>query len=108
MVFDYLRDANPGVVTNLRNFSYMTEPALYGDVLVLPIDGFGIGQVHSNSSSGKPPFPDSALVKHNFRGGWKTSAKDREEAERAQREADEKAEAKAKAQAQVQAQKASH
>ena len=71
VVFDYLRDTNPGVITNLRNFSYITEPALYGDVLILPIDGFGVGQPHSNSSPNQPPFPDSAFVKHNFHGGWK-------------------------------------
>ena len=108
VVFDYLRDNNPGLVTHLRNFSYMTEPKLYGDVLILPIDGFGIGQVHSNSSSGKPPYPANALVKHNFRGGWRTSEKEREEAEKKQLEADERERKDAWKAAAAAAQEASH
>lgn len=71
VVFEHLRRGNPDLVS-LRNFSYMEEPTLYGDILILPIDGFGMGQPHSGSSGGDT-IPDVALVKHNFRGKWRQS-----------------------------------
>ncbi|KAK3936466.1 alpha-1,6-mannosyltransferase [Diplogelasinospora grovesii] len=72
VVFAQLQLADPEITT-LRNLSGMTEPTLYGDILVLPIDGFGMGQPHSNSSSSDGPIPEAALVKHNFRGSWRSS-----------------------------------
>ncbi len=69
-VFDHLRRAAPERVQSLRNFSYLEEPTLFGDVLVLPVDGFGMGQAHSGSTN-DGSIPDAALVKHNFRGRWR-------------------------------------
>ena len=69
VVFRHIQLADPAITT-LRNLSAMAEPTLYGDILVLPIDGFGMGQAHSNSTS-DGSIPDSALVKHNFRGSWR-------------------------------------
>ncbi|KAK7755830.1 hypothetical protein SLS62_002115 [Diatrype stigma] len=73
VVFDHLRREDPRLVS-LRNFSFMEEPTLYGDVLVLPIDGFGMGQPHSGSTPDDGEggtIPDVALVKHHFRGKWR-------------------------------------
>ena len=36
-----------GTEISYLNITGMTEPRLFGDVLVLPIDGFGAGQPHS-------------------------------------------------------------
>lgn len=69
VLFEQLRRAEPGL-TDLRDLSGMTEPRLYGDILVLNIDGFGVGQVHSGSTN-DGTYPDTALVKHNFRGSWR-------------------------------------
>lgn len=51
-----------------RNFTGMTEPRLFGDVLVLPIDAFGTGQPHSNS---RKDGSGNAFVRHMFKGSWK-------------------------------------
>uniref|UniRef100_L2FM85 Alpha mannosyltransferase n=1 Tax=Colletotrichum fructicola (strain Nara gc5) TaxID=1213859 RepID=L2FM85_COLFN len=56
-------------LTDIKNLSYITEPKLVGDVLILPIDGFGMGQPHSNSTVGEPP--KEALMKHLFHGSWR-------------------------------------
>lgn len=61
-----------GNVTDLLNLSGMTEPRLYGDILVLPIDGFGMGQMHSNSTS-DGTIPEAALIRHMFHGSWRNS-----------------------------------
>lgn len=50
------------------NVTGLTSAQLVGDVLILPINAFGSGQVHSNSGS---PDEDSALVQHLFKGSWK-------------------------------------
>ncbi|KAL0929589.1 Initiation-specific alpha-1,6-mannosyltransferase 2 [Colletotrichum truncatum] len=57
-------------LTDIRNLSYLEAPRLYGDVLVLPIDGFGMGQRHSGSTN-DGSIPDNALVKHLFEGSWR-------------------------------------
>lgn len=51
-----------------HNLTGMTEPRLVGDVLILPINAFGSGQLHSNSGD---PDSDSAIVQHLFKGTWK-------------------------------------
>lgn len=68
VVFRYLQkvDAN---LQSLRQLSNMTEPMLIGDVLVLTIDGFGMGQPHSQSTN-DGSIPESALIRHNFRHTW--------------------------------------
>ncbi|KAL0938083.1 alpha-mannosyltransferase och1 [Colletotrichum truncatum] len=69
VVFEHLQTIEPSL-TDLRNLSYMKEPTLYGDVLVLPIDGFGMGQQHSGSTH-DGSIPKDALVKHLFGGSWR-------------------------------------
>ena len=54
------------------NITGMTEPRLFGDVLVLPIDGFGSGQVHSNSTR---EGPGDFFVRHQWKGMWKQKRK---------------------------------
>ncbi|KAI1393058.1 family 32 glycosyltransferase [Hypoxylon trugodes] len=69
VVFQHLQQAEPEL-TALTNLSGMTEPRLYGDILVMPIDAFGMGQDHSHSTN-DGSIPDAALLKHNFRGSWR-------------------------------------
>ncbi|KAF9872871.1 hypothetical protein CkaCkLH20_09734 [Colletotrichum karsti] len=68
-VFGMLREYDE-TLRDVRMLSGMTEPRLVGDVLVLPIDGFGMGQPHSGSSNGRPP--EAALMRHLFHGSWMT------------------------------------
>lgn len=69
VLFKQLQLADSGL-THLKNLSGMTGPMLYRDILVLNIDGFGVGQVHSGSTN-DGTYPDMAFVKHNFRGSWR-------------------------------------
>ncbi|KAF6806525.1 alpha-mannosyltransferase och1 [Colletotrichum musicola] len=69
VVFEHLQTIDPSL-TDIRNLSYMEEPTLFGDVLVLPIDGFGMGQQHSDSTN-DGSIPEDALVKHLFGGSWR-------------------------------------
>jgi len=69
MVFKQLQEYKPSL-NDTADLSAMTGPVLYGDVLVLTIDSFGMGQKHSNSTN-DGSIPDAALVKHNFRGSWR-------------------------------------
>ena len=50
-----------------REITNITAPILMADVLVLPINGFGSGQLHSNSGSCSDP---QALVCHLWRSSW--------------------------------------
>lgn len=68
VVFEQLQKAAPGL-QSLKELSNMTEPRLMGDILVLTIDGFGMGQPHSHATN-DGSIPDAALVKHNFRHSW--------------------------------------
>ncbi|POR31864.1 Alpha-1,6-mannosyltransferase Och1 [Tolypocladium paradoxum] len=68
-VFQQLQRHQPEL-TSVRDLSGLTEPKLFGDVLVLPIDGFGMGQLHSNSTN-DGSVPEGALVRHKFRGSWR-------------------------------------
>ncbi|KAK8107476.1 initiation-specific alpha-1-6-mannosyltransferase [Apiospora kogelbergensis] len=71
VVFEHLQRADP-LITNLRDLSGMKEPRLIGDILVLPIDGFGMGQSHSGATN-DGSIPDGAMLKHLFRGSWRGS-----------------------------------
>ncbi|KAG8410971.1 hypothetical protein J3459_016793 [Metarhizium acridum] len=71
VVFEQLRIYQPSL-TSVRDLTGLTEPTLIGDILILPIDGFGMGQPHSNSTN-DGSIPDDALVQHKFRGSWRTS-----------------------------------
>lgn len=68
-VFNQLRMYQPNL-TSVRNLTGLTEPTLIGDILILPIDAFGMGQVHSNSTN-DGSIPENALVRHKFRGSWR-------------------------------------
>ncbi|KAL2264515.1 hypothetical protein VTJ83DRAFT_7025 [Remersonia thermophila] len=75
VVFKQLQQYDPALKEH-KNLSFMTEPRLIGNVLVLTIDGFGMGQVHSNSTN-DGTIPEAALVKHLFKGGWRGDGKRR-------------------------------
>lgn len=50
------------------NLTGMKEPRLFGDVLVLPVSGFGAGLGHSEAGS---IDDEGAFVQHLFAGSWK-------------------------------------
>lgn len=50
------------------NVTGLTSATVFDDVLILPNNAFGSGQVHSNSGTADE---DSALVQHLFKGSWK-------------------------------------
>ena len=63
-----------GSPVTYKNVTGLKEPRLFGDILILPIDGFGTGQPHSGSSQDDTA---SAFVRHQFgmfwrHDGWKT------------------------------------
>jgi alpha 1,6-mannosyltransferase len=72
-VFEELQLRDPSL-TDTKDFSYLKEPRLVGDILVLAIDGFGMGQSHSGSTH-DGSIPDQALISHRFRGSWKPEEK---------------------------------
>lgn len=71
VVFTELQAIEPELTT-LRNLSGMTGPRIFGDIMILPIDAFGVGQPHSNSTN-DGTIPKAALAKHLFRGSWRGS-----------------------------------
>lgn len=68
-IFEQLRTYQPNL-TSLRNLTGLTTPTLIGDILILPIDAFGMGQGHSNSTN-DGSTPNNALVRHKFHGSWR-------------------------------------
>ena len=70
-VLEGLSEATGTAVTYL-NITGMTVPRFFGDVLVLPIDAFGGGQVHSNSTR---EGPGDFFVRHQWKGLWKQKRK---------------------------------
>ncbi|KAI1331457.1 alpha-1,6-mannosyltransferase Och1 [Xylariaceae sp. FL0255] len=71
VVFERIQEVEPSI-TDIADLSGMKEPTLFDDILVLPIDGFGMGQPHSNSTN-DGTIPDNALLSHRFRGSWRDS-----------------------------------
>ena len=69
VVFDALSEAT-GTNMSFSNLTGMTEPKLFGDIYVLPVNGFGAGQPHSGSWRGEGHPPD-ALIRHGWKGSWK-------------------------------------
>ncbi|UKZ58174.1 hypothetical protein TrVGV298_012040 [Trichoderma virens] len=57
VVFEQLQEYNPQL-TDTKDLSFMSEPTLIGDILILPIDGFGMGQDHSASTNDGSIPPD--------------------------------------------------
>ena len=68
-VMEALSEAT-GTLMSHKNVTGMQEPKLFGDILVLPINGFGSGQPHSQSYRGEGTAPD-AMVRHMWKGSWK-------------------------------------
>lgn len=60
-----------GTNISYLSFTGMKKPRLFGDVLVLPINEFGAGQPHSNSTRGDNQGPGDIFVRHHFKGSWK-------------------------------------
>ncbi|KAL1841772.1 hypothetical protein VTJ49DRAFT_6610 [Mycothermus thermophilus] len=75
VVFKQLQEYDTSLKEH-KDLSFMTEPKLVGNILILTIDGFGMGQPHSNSTN-DGTIPEAALVKHLFKGGWRGDAKRR-------------------------------
>lgn len=71
-VLEQLHIIDP-TITDSKHLSFLTGPKLYGDILVLPIAGFGWGQVHSGSTN-DGTFPEESLLKHEFKGSWREKA----------------------------------
>ncbi|KAK2055331.1 initiation-specific alpha-1,6-mannosyltransferase [Colletotrichum caudatum] len=69
VVWEYLQETDD-TLTDLRNLSYLGQPELFGDALILSIDGFGMGQQHSGSTH-DGSIPSSALISHLFGGSWR-------------------------------------
>jgi alpha 1,6-mannosyltransferase len=67
-VFQELKLMDP-TIQSLRDISGLKEERLIGDILILPVDGFGAGQRHSGSTRGR--VPKAARAKHRFAGHWK-------------------------------------
>ncbi|KAK8094204.1 hypothetical protein PG997_000889 [Apiospora hydei] len=72
VVFEHLQRADPQI-TNLMDLSGLKEPRLVGDILILPIDGFGMGQGHSGATN-DGNIPDGAMLKHLQFGLHKTKS----------------------------------
>lgn len=68
-VWESLSESLGGVKLDYRNVSGLKEPTLFGDILILPIDGFGTGQPHSGSLQGGKA--KTALVEHTFSMSWR-------------------------------------
>ncbi|EHK19571.1 glycosyltransferase family 32 protein [Trichoderma virens Gv29-8] len=69
VVFEQLQEYNPQL-TDTKDLSFMSEPTLIGDILILPIDGFGMGQDHS-ASTNDGSIPPTAMMRHMFHGSWR-------------------------------------
>lgn len=67
-VMESLADST-GTSMSYVNITKLKEPTLFGDILILPIDAFGIGQPHSGSTRDGPA--DHAYIRHLFKGSWK-------------------------------------
>lgn len=58
-----------GTEMSYRNFTGMKEPRVFGDVMVLPVNWFGTGQLHSGSVR---HGSENAFVGHGWRRSWKS------------------------------------
>lgn len=69
VVFSHLKEIDP-TLNSTRDLSPMEHARLFDDVLILTIDGFGMGQQHSHSTR-NGTIPEAALIRHLFRGSWR-------------------------------------
>jgi hypothetical protein len=77
VVFETLQGFDSSL-NETKDLSFMEKSRVFGDVLVLTIDGFGMGQVHS-ASTNDGSIPPDALIKHQFWGSWREPAPPEEE-----------------------------
>ena len=68
VVFDSLSLAAGKTITP-ADLTMMEEPRLFGDILVLPIDGFTGNVPHSGAGR----HPEQQLISHGFHGSWRGS-----------------------------------
>lgn len=66
VVFQYLSDVT-GLQMNGDEISGALEPVLVDDVLILPVNAFASGQLHSNSGTSDSK---TALVSHRWMSSW--------------------------------------
>ncbi|KAK2000212.1 hypothetical protein LX36DRAFT_630891 [Colletotrichum falcatum] len=66
-LYGYMSDVTATEVT-WQNLTGLRDPTMFGDVLVLPIDGFATGLSHSGASLQNS---DATMVRHEFAGSWK-------------------------------------
>ena len=57
-----------GEELNYEDFSMLETPTMFGDVLMLPINGFASGISHSGSGPSNNP---EQLISHQFQGTWR-------------------------------------
>ncbi|KAH8168459.1 glycosyltransferase sugar-binding region containing DXD motif domain-containing protein [Sarocladium implicatum] len=69
VVFETLQGFDPSL-NETKDLSFMTTSRVIGDVLILPINGFGMGQGHS-ASTNDGTIPPEALIQHMFWGSWR-------------------------------------
>ncbi len=67
VIYDHLSTVTGSPMT-WRNLTGMMAPRLYGDTLVLPINGFATGMPHSGAS---PDVVGDTMVLHRLSGSWK-------------------------------------
>lgn len=68
-VFRELQKTDPSLKAP-KDLSGMKEARLYGDIMVLSINGFGMGVRHSGSMWNGTVPPES-LVRHHFHSSWR-------------------------------------
>ncbi|KAK2593845.1 hypothetical protein QQS21_008460 [Conoideocrella luteorostrata] len=68
VIWRQLQQYDPSL-TSLRDLSGLTGPRIIGDIMILPINAFGMGQLHSNSAN-SGTIPSDALVRHTWAGSW--------------------------------------
>ena len=66
-IFAYLSFTTDTEMT-YRNFTGMTEPRIFGNVMILPIKSFANGMI---GSGGVKENTYSTLLRHHFTGTWK-------------------------------------
>lgn len=66
IVFDHLSQET-GTAVGWRNLTGSTEPKLFGDTLIVPINFFAGGQSHSGSDGASP----DKRVQHYWKGTWR-------------------------------------